>query len=70
MTLNEALKQLKALGNETTRAHNTKYGAGDNQFGVKLGDILITLNKAADVQPFLIRRPAPKADTLGRKLFL
>ena len=39
MTLNEALKQLKALGNETTRAHNTKYGAGDNQFGVKLGDI-------------------------------
>jgi 3-methyladenine DNA glycosylase AlkD len=39
MTLNETLKQLKALGNETTRAHNTKHGAGDNQFGVKHGDI-------------------------------
>lgn len=39
MTLSEALKQLKALGNETTRKHNTKYGAGDNQFGVKHGDI-------------------------------
>src|SRR5262245_25162651 len=39
MTLNETLKQLKALGNEATRAHNTKWGAGDNQFGVKHGDI-------------------------------
>lgn len=39
MTLNETLKQLKALGNDKTRAHNTKYGAGDNQFGVKHGDI-------------------------------
>ena len=34
MTLNVTLKQLKALGNEKVRAHNTKYGAGDNQFGV------------------------------------
>ena len=39
MTLNEALKQLKALGNEKVRAQNTKQGAGDNQFGVSLGDI-------------------------------
>ena len=39
MTLKEALKQLKSLGNEKTRAHNAKYGAGDNQFGVKHGDI-------------------------------
>jgi hypothetical protein len=39
MTLNETLKQLKARGNEKTRAHNTKNGAGDNQFGVSLGDI-------------------------------
>ena len=39
MTLNQTLKQLKALGNETVRAHNTKYGAGDKQFGVKHGDI-------------------------------
>lgn len=39
MTLKEALKQLKALGNEKMRAHNKKHGAGDDQFGVKLGDI-------------------------------
>jgi 3-methyladenine DNA glycosylase AlkD len=45
MTLNETLKQLKALGNETTRKHNTKYGAGDNQFGVKHGDIRVLAKK-------------------------
>jgi 3-methyladenine DNA glycosylase AlkD len=39
MTLKETLAQLKSLGNEEVRAHNKKYGAGDNQFGVKLGDI-------------------------------
>ena len=39
MTLEEVLKQLEALGNEKTRAHNTKWGAGDNQYGVRLGDI-------------------------------
>ena len=39
MTLDQALKQLKALGNETRRAHNSKHGAGDDQFGVKHGDI-------------------------------
>ena len=45
MTLNDALKQLKALGNEKVRAHNTKYGAGDNQFGVKHGDIRVPAKK-------------------------
>ena len=45
MTLNETLKQLKALGNEKVRAHNTKYGAGDNHFGVKLGDIRVLAKK-------------------------
>jgi 3-methyladenine DNA glycosylase AlkD len=39
MNVNEILKQLKALGNEKVRAHNTKWGAGENQFGVKMGDI-------------------------------
>ena len=39
MTLEEALRQLEALGNEGVRAQNAKRGAGDNQFGVKLGDI-------------------------------
>jgi len=39
MTLKEALKQLEALGNGKMRAQNGKHGAGDNQFGVRLGDI-------------------------------
>jgi 3-methyladenine DNA glycosylase AlkD len=39
MTLKETLKQLEALGNEKMRAQNSKHGAGDNQFGVRLGDI-------------------------------
>ena len=34
MTLDEALQRLEALGDERTRAHNTRYGAGDNQFAV------------------------------------
>jgi 3-methyladenine DNA glycosylase AlkD len=45
MTLEEAMRQLKSLGNEGVRAQNTKRGAGDNQFGVKLGDIRILANK-------------------------
>ena len=44
-TLNETLAQLEALGNEKVRAHNSKYGAGDNQFGVRLGDIRILATK-------------------------
>ncbi len=39
ITVKDALEQLEALGDEKVRAHNTKYGAGDNQFGVKLGDV-------------------------------
>jgi len=39
MTSKEALKQLEALGNEKVRAQNAKHGAGDNQYGVSLGDI-------------------------------
>ena len=38
-TLKDTLAQLKSLGNEKVRAHNKKYGAGDDQFGVQLGDI-------------------------------
>jgi 3-methyladenine DNA glycosylase AlkD len=48
MTLNETLKQLKALGNEATRKHNAKWGAGDNQFGVKHGDLRALAKK---IQP-------------------
>jgi 3-methyladenine DNA glycosylase AlkD len=45
MTLNETLKQLKALGNAKVRAQNAKSGAGDNQFGVSLGDIRLLAKK-------------------------
>jgi len=38
-TLKETLAQLEALGNDKVRAQNSKNGAGDNQFGVRLGDI-------------------------------
>ena len=44
MTLEETLRQLESLGNAGVRAQNAKSGpfgagAGDNQFGVALGDI-------------------------------
>ena len=39
MTLEETLTQLETLANEKMRAQNIKNGAGDNQFGVRLGDI-------------------------------
>ena len=39
MTLNETLKHLQALGSAKVRGQNAKSGAGDNQFGVSLGDI-------------------------------
>jgi 3-methyladenine DNA glycosylase AlkD len=45
VTVNEALKQLKALGNEKVRAQNAKAGAGENQFGVSLGDIRVLAKK-------------------------
>jgi 3-methyladenine DNA glycosylase AlkD len=45
MTVKEILRQLKALGDEKMRAYNAKRGAGDNQFGVKLGDIRVLAKK-------------------------
>jgi len=39
MPLKETLKKLEALGDEKVRARNAKLGAGDNQFGVPLGEI-------------------------------
>lgn len=38
-TLEHVLEELESLGNEATRKHNTKWGAGDNQFGAKHGAI-------------------------------
>ena len=54
MTLNETLKQLKALGNEKMRAHNTKNGAGDSQFGVSLGDIRALAKKIRTDHPLAL----------------
>lgn len=45
ITLEDTLKRLKSLGNESTRAHYKKLGAGDNMFGVKLGDLRSVANK-------------------------
>ena len=45
VTLEEAMRQLESLGNAGVRAQNAKSGAGDNQFGVKRGDLRILANK-------------------------
>jgi len=45
MTVEEVVKQLKSLGDEKVRKHNTKNGVGDNQFGVKHGDIRVLAKK-------------------------
>ena len=39
MTVREVIKQLESLGDEKRRAHNSRNGSGDNQFGVPLGDL-------------------------------
>ena len=39
MKLQDALKELEALGDDKVRARNAKQGAGENQFGVQLGNI-------------------------------
>ncbi len=39
MTLEETLTQLEALGNERMRTQNIRHGAGDNQFGVRRGEV-------------------------------
>lgn len=48
MTLKTVLSQLESLGHEKVRAQYRKKGAGDNQFGVRLGDIR---KLAAKVKP-------------------
>lgn len=39
MALKDALAQMKSLGEEKVRTQNRSNGAGDDQFGVRLGDI-------------------------------
>lgn len=45
MTVDEILAQLESLGDHARRAYNTKAGAPENQFGVKLGDIRVMAKK-------------------------
>lgn len=45
MTLKETIAQLKSLSNEKILAQNKKRGAGDNQYGVQLGDLRKLANK-------------------------
>jgi 3-methyladenine DNA glycosylase AlkD len=45
MNLEETLKELQALGNETMRKQNSKNGVGPNQYGVKLGDLRTVAKK-------------------------
>jgi 3-methyladenine DNA glycosylase AlkD len=39
MKLKQAMKELEALGNEKMRTQNTNHGSGDNQFGVRRGEV-------------------------------
>lgn len=39
MTRDEVMAKLESLADPKVRAHNRKFGAGENQFGVKLGEI-------------------------------
>jgi len=54
MTCSEAMARLEALGSEKVRAQNAKNGAGDNQFGVKMGDLRV-LAKEIKLNPALAR---------------
>jgi len=54
MTLNETLKELQALGSAKVRAQNAKSGAGDNQFGVSLGDIRTLAKKIRTDHPLAL----------------
>ena len=54
MTVKETLEQLKALGSEKVRAQNAKHGAGDNQFGVSLGDIRTLAKKIRTDHPLAL----------------
>lgn len=52
MTFEEVMSQLESMGNEKVREFNSRHGVGDNQFGVKLGD-LRTLAKTIKINPEL-----------------
>jgi 3-methyladenine DNA glycosylase AlkD len=45
MLVEETLTQLESLSNEKMRAHNIKNGVGENQYGVKHGDLRVVAKK-------------------------
>src|SRR4029453_14642239 len=48
------LRQLESVGEERMRAYNSKGGAGDNQFGVSLGDIRVLAKKIRTDHPLAL----------------
>ncbi len=45
MTLNETMRELEALGSESIRNQKYRSAGGDNQFGVKTGDLRVLAKK-------------------------
>ena len=54
MTVQEVMAELKSLGDEKVRAMNARNGVGENQFGVKMGDLRI-LAKEIKADPTLAK---------------
>lgn len=54
MTIKEIFSQFKSLGDDARRAHNTKAGAPENQFGVKMGDIRAIAKKLKTNHPLAL----------------
>jgi 3-methyladenine DNA glycosylase AlkD len=54
MKVQEILAQLKSHGAAARRAYNTKAGAPDNQFGVKLGDLRVIAKKIKTDHPLAL----------------
>lgn len=55
MTIEEIFALLKSQGDVARRAHNTKAGAPDNQFGVKLGDLRAIAKKIKTDHPLALQ---------------
>lgn len=54
MNVQEILTKLESLGDAARRKHNTKAGAPDNQFGVKLGDLRTLAKKIKTNHPLAL----------------
>lgn len=54
MTVDQILSELKDLGSESLREQNKRRGAGDNQFGVKMGDLRVLAKKIKTNHPLAL----------------